>query len=290
MLRNVEHPHIIKMRGFSTSGPAGFADAKHEGFFLILDCLGDTLNTRIHKTWKHQDQRNRSVISKFRKNGKGGQEKLLADRLKVAFDISAALHHLHCHDIVYRDLKPDNLGFDVRGDIKLFDFGLSKQLPLAGAMASDTFVMSQAGSLRYMAPEVMSFQPYNTKVDVYSFTILLWEMLALKKPYGKCSDAERLQEDVVSKHVRPDIDTKWPSPIKDLLEMGWDSDLHERPSMMVVENILRYQVSQLCCEDVNSVNHNRRRSMGSIGTVQRSSVHLRRNRYMSDPGASGPFL
>lgn len=54
---------------------------------------------------------------------------------------------------MYRDLKPDNIGFDVRGDLKLFDFGLSRQLP-PQRLTDGTYRMTgDTGSPRYMAPE-----------------------------------------------------------------------------------------------------------------------------------------
>jgi len=54
---------------------------------------------------------------------------------------------------MYRDLKPDNIGFDVRGDVKIFDFGLAREFPKKELMTNGTYKMSgKTGSLRYMAP------------------------------------------------------------------------------------------------------------------------------------------
>ena len=74
----------------------------------------------------------------------------------------------------------------VRGDVKIFDFGLATFMPMEGEPYEDRYEMSGAGSPRYMAPEVLKDPPddYNLKADVYTFGMVLWEMLALEQPYG----------------------------------------------------------------------------------------------------------
>ena len=72
----------------------------------------------------------------------------VASSLLLALQISAAMEYLHSHTIIFRDLKPANIGFDVRGDVKIFDFGLSRMMPSDGNPHLDTFEMSGAGSPR----------------------------------------------------------------------------------------------------------------------------------------------
>jgi serine/threonine protein kinase len=50
------------------------------------------------------------------------------ERFKVAKDVASALEYLHGQNIVYRDLKPDNIGFNSEGELKMFDFGLAKRI------------------------------------------------------------------------------------------------------------------------------------------------------------------
>ena len=58
--------------------------------------------------------------------------------------------------IIYRDLKPDNIGFDVRGDVKIFDLGLAREVDMRKKLEDGTFHLTgDTGSLRYMAPEGM---------------------------------------------------------------------------------------------------------------------------------------
>ena len=82
-------------------------------------------------------------------------------------DVARALRYLHDNDIIYRDLKPDNVGFDIRGDVKLFDFGLTKELRPRDRIRTDEYRASgQTGSRRYMAPEVVLCKNYGLKADI----------------------------------------------------------------------------------------------------------------------------
>ena len=63
--------------------------------------------------------------------------------------------------LVYRDLKPENVGFNIRDDIMLFDFGLAREISDKEKVTDNTWKLTgETGSLRYMAPEVASDQPY----------------------------------------------------------------------------------------------------------------------------------
>jgi serine/threonine protein kinase len=72
---------------------------------------------------------------------------------------------------------------DVRGDLKLFDFGLAKLMPTDINPYEDLHKMSMAGTPRYMSPEALAGKAYNLKADVYTFSIVLWEILSLHRPF-----------------------------------------------------------------------------------------------------------
>lgn len=87
--------------------------------------------------------------------------------------------------MIYRDLKPSNLGFDIRGTIRLFDFGIAKELKEKDRIEGDLYKCTKmTGTRRWMAPEVFLGQPYGLKADVYSFGLMFWYVVALELPFG----------------------------------------------------------------------------------------------------------
>jgi serine/threonine protein kinase len=76
--------------------------------------------------------------------------------------MAKAIKYLHDSGIIYRDLKPDNIGFSQDGQLKLFDFGLAKRLEGVEKTRGGFYNLTgNTGSLRYMAPEVANDEPYD---------------------------------------------------------------------------------------------------------------------------------
>ena len=80
-----------------------------------------------------------------------------------------------------------------------------------------------------MAPEMLVHKPYNMKVDIYSFAIVLWELLAGRTPYAFVRRQHHLIQHVVNENGRPDILENWPESIKVVLRNGFDADIKTRP-------------------------------------------------------------
>ena len=145
--------------------------------------------------------------------------------------------YLSIPSIIFRDIKPDNIGFTKNDQIKIFDFGLAKELRRERYVAPNKYHGSIAGSFRYMSPEMMSGAPYGLPADVYSFAILLWEIIHLKQPFPR-SNPKHHRVDVLVWRSRPRIKHGIPHVLKTLLRNSWHHKPHNRPNMNTVHNTI----------------------------------------------------
>lgn len=228
MLSSFDHPHILKIRGWTWNGISSFEDGRHDSFFLLLDILDETLEQRIEH-WIHQDQQLRISSQQIMYKNNVLQHQY-REKLQALTDIALALDYIHKRGVIFRDLKPANIGFK-NNRVQLFDFGLSRELPTLDT--SVPFEMSgKVGTIRYMAPEVVLHLPYTISADVYSWSMVAYEMLSLDKPYDGWSPA--MHEDFVcNKGIRPDVfqcRQSIPMEMVLLLQNAWDGLPQRRPT------------------------------------------------------------
>lgn len=264
-LSAISHPHIVTMRAFGANGML------KPNYFIVLDRLYDTLEARIPK-WRVQSKRAKSVVNKMRRKSIGKLDELMETKLRYAYDLTGAFEYLHKKGLVYRDLKPENVGFNIRDDIVLFDFGLAREIQDGDKVTDNTWKLTgETGSLRYMAPEVASNKPYGHSADVYSFSIMLWEMLKMERPFSGFS--KKMHSDlIIQKGMRPKIENSWAPSLKGFLKSCWHQDLTKRPSAARASIILKREAAKAGGGSDLELNNFRRKST----FVNRNSLRERR--------------
>lgn len=149
VLEYIRHPYIVGLTmAFQTT----------DKLFFVLDyCAGGELFFHLGKVGRFPEER-----AKF-----------------YAAQIILALEHVHSLDVIYRDLKPENVLLDHVGNVKLTDFGLSKE----GVSDHSTGANSFCGTPEYIAPEVLLRQGHGRAVDWWSLGALLFEMISGLPPF-----------------------------------------------------------------------------------------------------------
>jgi eukaryotic-like serine/threonine-protein kinase len=122
-----------------------------------------------------------------------------ADALRLASEVAEAIEEAHSKRFIHRDLKPSNIMLTPQGRVKVMDFGLAKRIgdtpvPMDDRTMSTELTMHGVvlGTPSYMAPEQVRDEPLDQRSDLFSFGILLCEMLGSPHPFRKASSAETM--------------------------------------------------------------------------------------------------
>ncbi|CAM8994863.1 unnamed protein product [Rhodiola kirilowii] len=169
--------------------------------------------------------------------------------MTVALDIARGMEFIHAQGVIHRDLKPENILIDQDFHMKIADFGIACEEAYCDALADDP------GTYRWMAPEMIKHKAYGKKVDVYSFGLILWELISGSIPYEDMNPIQAAFA-VVSKNLRPAFPKDCPPAMKALIEQCWSSNAEKRPDFWQVVKVLEQFKSSLACDGTVSLTHN----------------------------------
>ncbi|XP_050222954.1 uncharacterized protein LOC126673045 isoform X2 [Mercurialis annua] len=211
ILSKLHHPNVVAFYGVVQDGPGGTLATVTE---YMVD---GSLRQVLLKKERHLDRRKRLII---------------------AMDAAFGMEYLHSKNIVHFDLKCDNLLVNLKDPqrpiCKVGDFGLSK-------IKRNTLVSGGVrGTLPWMAPELLngSSNKVSEKVDVFSFGIVLWEILTGEEPYANMHYGAIIGG-IVNNTLRPSIPSFCDMDWKRLMEQCWAPNPAVRPSFTEIAGRLR---------------------------------------------------
>ncbi|KAI3771784.1 hypothetical protein L6452_02952 [Arctium lappa] len=216
-LADLHHPNVVAFYGVVLDGPGGSIATVTE--YMV----NGSLRTALQKNERNLDKRK---------------------RLLIAMDVAFGMEYLHGKNIVHFDLKSDNLLVNLRDPhrpiCKVGDLGLSKvkrQTLISGGVR---------GTLPWMAPELLngSSSLVSEKVDVFSFGIVMWELLTGDEPYADLHYGAIIGG-IVSNTLRPAVPESCDPEWRILMERCWSAEPSERPSFTEVANQLRTITSKV---------------------------------------------
>ncbi|XP_062266842.1 mitogen-activated protein kinase kinase kinase 7 isoform X2 [Platichthys flesus] len=155
----------------------------------------------------------------------------------------AYLHGMKPKALIHRDLKPPNLLLVLGGTVlKICDFGTACDI--------QTHMTNNKGSAAWMAPEVFEGNNYSEKCDVFSWGIILWEVITRRKPFDEIGGPAFRIMWAVHNGTRPPLITNLPKHIESLMTRCWSKDPSQRPSMEEIVKIMTHLMKYFPGSDV----------------------------------------
>lgn len=197
-LRKLDHENIVKFKGVCTQAPVFCIIMEFCPFGPLHQILadgGDIISPHRLVSWSQQ--------------------------------IALGMQYLHSHKIIHRDLKSPNILIGEHEVIKISDFGTSRE------WNEISIKMSFAGTVAWMAPEVIRNEPCNEKVDIWSYGVVLWELLTGEVPY-KNVDSSQIIFGVGNNSLYLHIPRTCPEGFKLLIKQCWSAKPRNRPSFKII--------------------------------------------------------
>jgi len=246
---SLNHPHIL------TVFEAGELDGRHYLTTEFMD--GGTL-----RDWARADTRTwRHIIELL---------------IGVADGLAAA----HAASILHRDIKPENILVTKNGYAKLADFGLAKLVEGTPHQVTSTVTVEGTrrgaivGTIAYMSPEQASGKPLDARSDIFSFGVVLYELLAGRRPFGGATDLEVLQTII---HGTPEaLGHEAPLALRMAVDKALEKDPAERYQTMreLVVDLKRAQRQSTAVAPASSQVERRPRHWGRVAWIAAVAILL----------------
>ncbi|XP_074573007.1 RAF-like serine/threonine-protein kinase 20 isoform X2 [Curcuma longa] len=216
-LGSLHHPNVVAFYGIVLGGPGGSIATVTE--FMVNGSL------------RHVLQKNEKMLDR-------------RQHLLIALDVAFGMEYLHSKNIIHFDLKSDNLLVNLRDPqrpiCKVADLGLSKlkyETLMSGGMR---------GTLPWMAPELLGGKDikYSEKVDVFSFGIVMWELITGDEPYRDMHYG-LIIGGILNNTLRPPVPESCAPEWKSLMEQCWAAEPSQRPGFTEIVNRLRALAASL---------------------------------------------
>lgn len=203
-LKNLRHPNILLFMGANTTGPDYFIITEMCDYGNLFDLLHHKKNITIN--WE--------------------------DRRRIALEICYGMNYLHSFKppILHRDLKSMNVLLTKYWQVKIADFGNTKFL--------QNQMTKQKGTFQWMAPEVILNTKYTEKADVFSFGIIMSELMSRTPPYYGVNKNQVAQQVASNQNFRPVIPNTCPKDWSNLMKRCWDMNPIKRPNFNEIIDLL----------------------------------------------------
>eukprot|EP01111_Echinosteliopsis_oligospora_P015443 TRINITY_DN6119_c0_g1_i1.p1 TRINITY_DN6119_c0_g1~~TRINITY_DN6119_c0_g1_i1.p1 ORF type:complete len:585 (-),score=151.22 TRINITY_DN6119_c0_g1_i1:89-1843(-) len=222
IMRNIFHPNVVLFLGACTE----------PNKIMIV--------TELMKT----------DVERLLKNNHDAGKITVYQRIKMAKDAALGVNWLHgiCK-IIHRDLKSANLLVDGNMTVKVTDFGFAENIK------SDRHLLDKKGpkgTALYMAPEVMKQEEFNEKADIYSFGLILWEILTGQELFPEYEDLDPFYQAICFNNERPIIPPGTLPSIAALMKRCWDADAKARPNFEQIIRDLDNILIECAIQDVSA--------------------------------------
>ncbi|KAK8889286.1 hypothetical protein M9Y10_034032 [Tritrichomonas musculus] len=229
IIRKLNHPSLLKFIGFS------LIDFKKQRKPVIITELA---TNGVLEQILELEKMNKKI------NGWDSTKKLIN-----IYGIASSMAYMHSYGIIHRNLNPSNIYLDDILCPKIGEFGLLARFTDTNNMTHQS--MSGAkGTPIYSAPEVLEFNTYTESSDVYSFSLVVYELLTNDKPFSEINNISQIYNKIVVKGERPAIKKEIPEKFKKLIEQCWSQDPSLRPKFKDIVYFLKMD-NEFITDEIN---------------------------------------